>query len=316
MEFLRDRGVMEFELVKIGPSALVEFVASWEEAFSRKLESLVYDWIFDSNNIIYAAVIEGSIAAGYCLYPLSCILHSDVRIALLCNNVFVNPKFQGRQLFVKLGKAALENAGQNGWGEIAFGIPNALALPGHKRVGWGVQEPIRFLEKKIESKEKQSAIWIYGELTSHQRSDIEKCSRISSVNRAFSILKTENFVQWRYESKPGAKYWFGLSYDDTGNLAAYCVCKFYEPSGSLHFIDIDGYDSAAISTLIKEAAGLPGDFGRINVWSYSAHCDSFIEAGFRFCGKEDSLIFIAPKDRSPLYFHEGVNISLGDNDVY
>lgn len=307
---------MEFDLAVLGRESLSGFISSWEEAFGRSLDSSVYEWIFDGRNIVYAARIKGEVAAGYCLYPLSCMLNGEVGIALLCNNVFVNPRYQGRHLFVKLGKLALEDAGLNGRGEIAFGIPNALALPGHKRVGWGIQEPIRFVEKITGPKEKNLAVWVFGELTQSQRADIEKCSRDASIGRAFSIIKTEDFVRWRYESKPGVQYWFGLRYDDNGNLIAYCVCKFYELSSSLHFIDIDGVDKEAIALLVSEANNLPEDFERLNVWSSTAHCKIFIDAGYYFVEKQDNLIFIEPGSRNPVYFQENTNICLGDNDVY
>jgi len=307
---------MKFDLAVVTLPKLKGFVFSWEEAFSRKLDSSVYNWIFNENNIIYAGLVEGEIAAGYCLYPLPCILNGEEKIALLCNNVFVNPRFQGQHLFVKLGKLALDDAGRNDYGQIAFGIPNALALPGHKRVGWGVQKPIGFLEKDATAKGIQSAHWVYGALAPHQRVDIEECSRTASSGRNFSIIKTVEFINWRYESKPSVRYWFGLKYDEKGKLSAYCVCKFYEPASSLHFIDIDGVDKDAIALLIREANSLPESFDKINVWASTAHHDLFVGTEYCPSEKEDNLIFIAPEGRKPLYIEDNINICLGDNDVY
>ena len=123
---------------------------------------------------------------------------------MLCNNVFVCPGHQGKHLFVKIGKAALADAQSNHYGSIAYGIPNALALPGHKRVGWGVQSPIYFLEKQVSNTSTERLNrWDYGELERNDRRNIASCSRNSAKNRTFSIVKDEAFIKWRYESKLG-----------------------------------------------------------------------------------------------------------------
>lgn len=305
----------DIQLIQVDQGCRNDFIQAWESAFSRALDPSIYDWIFDGVNVIYAALIDGEIAAGYCLYPLKCVFRSKPSTALLCNNVFVHPDYQGKHLFVKLGKLALRDAGEKGYGDIVLGIPNKSALPGHKRVGWGVQPPIKFLEKKRSQSAKKETVWIQSGLSTVQRSQIQACSEDASRGRDFSVIKTVEFINWRYESKPGASYWFGLDYEN-GKLMAYCVCKFYEPTKTLHVLDIDGVSSRSLRRLIEETSNISESFEKINIWGTTAHALLFREAGFEEVDLEDNLIFITPGDLQAVHFNENINICLADNDVY
>jgi GNAT superfamily N-acetyltransferase len=305
----------DIQLVQIDQARRQDFIKAWESAFSRRLDSSVYDWIFDGINVIYAALVDGEIAAGYCLYPLKGVLEAKPAVALLCNNVFVHPAHQGKHLFTKLGKLALQDAGHKGYGDIAFGIPNRQALPGHKRVGWGVQPTIKFLEKSRGTPAKSDVLWARRELSETERGQIQLCSEEASKGRHFSIIKTADFVRWRYESKPGTSYWFGLEYDNS-KLMAYCVCKFYEPTKTLHVLDIDGVSAESVRNLIDQLSNIPEEFEKINVWSSTAYSALFVGAGFDETELEDNLIFITPGDLQAVHFDRGVNVCLADNDVY
>jgi len=306
----------DIELLNVESDRRGEFINAWEISFARQLDAKIYDWIFDDKNIIYAALINNEIVAGYCLYPFESILNGKVKNALLCNNVFVHPQHQGKYLFVKLGKLALQDAGKKGYGDLAFGIPNKLALPGHQRVGWGIQPTIKFLSKeRLILRNFISYNWLHGSLSAEQRDDIERCSRESAQDRSLSIIKTADFVRWRFESKPGVNYWFGLKYSGT-ILLAYCVCKYYEQGKVLHFIDIDGIDDTSVNQLIIEAESINDEFDRLNVWGSSAKKINFENLGYDLDGTEDNLIFIHPESLTKVNFSNNFNISLSDNDVY
>jgi hypothetical protein len=306
----------DYQLQRISQSQRTRFIAAWENSFSRTLDSGIYNWIFDGKNILYALVFDGEISAGYCLYPLPCMINGQIKSALLCNNVFVSPQHQGKQLFVRIGKLSLTNAAENGEGILAYGIPNKLALPGHKRVGWDVRTPIAFLESIRKSATSPlGANWTWNVLNEQMRSDIEKCSTLSAIGRDFSIIKTAQFVQWRYESKPSAKYWFGFKYH-MHQLLAYCVCKYFEEGHVLHFIDIDGVDENAVSQLIDESQSIPEKFDKLNIWESSIHRQLFVNKGYQASDITNSLIFIDPSKLAPFDIGGNINIVLGDNDVF
>lgn len=306
----------EYNLVKVDAVQKSDFISAWEDAFKRKLASEVYGWIFNNKNLIYALVKEGEIVAGYCLYPFACVWQGKPATALLCNNVFVCPGHQGKYLFVKVSKAALNDAHQNNYGTIAYGVPNVLALPGHKRVGWGVQDKIGFLEKKVHRANKsQKNKWLFGQLNESDRFGLAECSKKSSREREFSILKDQDFVKWRYESKPGVSYWFGLV-ENNEEVTAYCVCKFFEEKHAIHIIDIDGTDKDSIFSLIEDVESIPEEFKLINVWSTTIHRSLFLSRGYDESEESDNFIAFNVGDLKPNFFSQNINFCLGDNDVY
>ena len=306
----------EYDLIKIDAARRSDFISAWEVAFDRKLAAEVYEWLFNTRNIIYAFTQGGEIAAGYCLYPVSCVWQGHQETALLCNNVFVCPTHQGKHLFVKISKAALNDARENSYGAIAYGVPNALALPGHKRVGWGVQDRIGFLEKKTCRTDKsQKNEWRLGELNETDRVSLAECSKNASIDREFSILKERDFVRWRYESKPGVKYWFGLVKKGK-EIIAYCVCKFFEEKSALHIIDLDGTDKDALVSLIEDFEAIPEAFTLINVWSTTIHRDLFLSNGYDNSDESNHFIAFNIGDLKPVFFDKNINFCLGDNDVY
>ncbi|WP_201590305.1 GNAT family N-acetyltransferase [Psychrobacter pulmonis] len=306
----------EYKLIRVDSLSRDKFISTWEKAFDRKLDRAIYDWIFNDKNIIYALSDDDKITAGYCLYPFDCIYNKKREIALLCNNVFVHPDYQGKNLFVKIGKLALNDVASKGLGVIAYGIPNRLALPGHKRTGWDVRPRINFISANRKKNTEYESIFKRGSLTGAEKQAIELCSIKSSRNRNFSILKTKQFVNWRFEQKPNVDYWYGFEYDDSGDLNAYCVCKYFKDKRNLHFIDIDGIDSVAIKKLITRAHSVPEDFSRLDIWDSSVHKNSFLECGFQNEDVTDNLILINPATMEFTGTLDDINITLSDNDVY
>jgi Acetyltransferase (GNAT) domain len=306
----------ELRLERIKINKRPEFIFQWEKAFGRKLEKSIYDWIFDENNIINVLTLDDIVVAGYCLYPFDCVINKQFGKALLCNNVFVDPIHQGKHLFVKISKLSLAESAKLKEGLIAYGIPNQLALSGHKRVGWDIRPPIHFIElnRKYSNKELPYN-WKLGKLLPQQRIDIERCSILCSNERDFSIIKTKGFLKWRYESKPNIEYWFGLKYYKE-KLVAYCVCKYFKEGKALHFIDIDGEDAAAISELIDESQYIPEEFNKTNIWDTTYHLSAFVSKGFQKNNKTNNLILIDPSKNQPYKIGGKINLVLGDNDVF
>lgn len=291
------------------------FIDAWEDSFNRKLSPEIYDWIFNDINKIYVFIEDNKVIAGYCLYPLDAFVEGRSETALLCNNVFVRPDHQGRNLFVLLGKQALQHAEEENYGSVAFGIPNPLALPGHKRVGWKTYPQICFLEKiRGPSRIHSEVEWINKPLTESLKDAIEKCSIRASNGRDFSIIKNKKFFTWRFDKKPGVKYTYGLVRTDS-DVLAYCVCKYYAQSKTLHFIDIDGYSPTAIESLIKSADALPDDFYKTNVWDTTAHHYQFRSLGYETVNTKDNLI-IKNIEAGVNLSIKNINLVFADNDVY
>lgn len=293
------------------------FITAWIDAFKREFSKDFFSWIFNEKNIIYAYIIDNEIAAGYCLLPFKAMIENKETTALLCNNVFVSPKHQGKQLFVKLSKLALDDVYKRLGYEFAYGIPNPQALPGHKRVGWKIKDEIDFLVKKREfGNSSTKEVWFGEDLSDNQIKDIENCSRESSLDKSFSIIKTKDFIEWRYLSKPGTQYSFCLIYEHS-KLKAYSVFKVFREDGVLDIVDFDAADSDSAIKLINTINQSPLNFKHIQIWGSNKYRDCFIESGFNVADKKSSLIFINPSDKKDSYWqNRAMNLVLADNDVY
>ena len=305
-----------YTFAEVGPDQRRAFIDAWERSFRRQLSPQLYDWIFNGTNLLFAALKDGEICAGYCLYPLEAVWSRMQCNVLLCNNVFVGPEHQGKMLFSRLGRYALQAAGARGF-PLAYGIPNQGAVAGHRRVGWHLQPPVQFLARRRGSGEvgATGVRWTQAVPEDDQLRAIEACSRRSARDREFSILKTSEFFRWRYLSRPGVRYWYGsVGPDDT--VSAYAVAKFYPDKHCLHIIDLDGDERSGIDALIASIDTISEPFEYVNLWSTTAHRANFERAGFEASDESNMLIFIKPLELKGIAIDVGVNLVLGDNDVY
>lgn len=308
---------MKEGLIIIDKDIRKAFINAWEEAFKRVLSSEFYAWIFNNTNILYAYVIENKVAAGYCLLPVTIMHDKQETKALLCNNVFVSPKFQGKHLFVKLSKLALDDAYKRLGYKVAYGIPNPQALPGHKRVGWNVSKQIDFLSKKrslavLNDKE----VWFGKVLNERQIKDIELCSYESALNKHLSLIKTIDFIKWRYLNKPDTDYNFCLVYEKN-KLKAYSVFKVYEEGCVLDIIDFDATDEASAIKLLKAIDLAPLDFENMHVWGSNRFRDCFIKSGYSVSESKSNLIYADLSDiKNSKNIDLTMNLVLADNDVF
>ena len=293
-----------------------DFIAAWERSFLRQLSSQIYDWIFNGTNLLFAALKDGEICAGYCLYPLEGVWSRNQCQVLLCNNVFVGPEHQGKMLFSRLGRYALQTAGARGF-PLAYGIPNRNAVVGHRRVGWHLQPPVQFLARRrgSESAGETGVQWTQAAPGDNQLHAIEACSRRSAHDREFSIVKSSEFFRWRYLSRPGVKYWYA-TVGSGDAVSAYAVAKYYPDKRCLHIVDLDGDAGSGIDALIASMDTISEPFEYANLWCTTAHRASFERAGFEVSEESSMLIFIKPLELKGVAIDAGIHLVLGDNDVY
>ncbi len=295
------------------------FIDAWEHGFARKLPAETCDWIFNAVNRLFVTRFEGRIVAGYGLYPMRAVVFGHEQGVALCNNVFVAPEHQGKFLFSRLGRFALQAVGATSTA-LAFGIPNPAAVAGHRRIGWHTQA-VPFLERTRSAGAKMSAstaptgpVWRCEKPTDAELAAIESCSRRSAAGREFAILKTMAFSRWRFLGKPAVDYWFALTWRGA-SLSAYAVAKYFEPKKCLHIIDVDG-ESAGIDRLIDSIDSIGRPFESIDLWASTVHRQRFEAAGFQVGADTSTLILIEPASMKGVDISAGLQLVLADNDVY
>lgn len=306
----------QLDFVELGVSGRSKFIEAWESSFGRRLAPEVYEWIFGDRNRLFAVMSKQEVVAGYGLMPAEAVVSGEPARIALCNNVFVTPDYRSRMLFSKLGRHALQAMGRDGFA-LAYGMPNAEAVPGHRRVGWSM-EPLPFLaRKRIDAPLPASSNvrWQEQAPSDAWLQALERCSRRSAVGRSLSMIKTEEFARWRYIQRPGVNYRFGFVAD--GNeLRAYAVAKIFEPRNHLHVIDIDGDDPAAVEALIASLDSVEESFADINLWAATAHRALFEANGYFPSTETSTLILIDPASLTGRTKGAAANVVLADNDVF
>ena len=304
------------DFVELDASGRPEFVRAWESSFARRLAPEVGEWIFGDRNRLFAVVSQQQVVAGYGLMPVEAVVSGVPAKIALCNNVFVTPEYRSRMLFSRLGRHALQAIGRDGFA-LAYGMPNAEAVPGHRRVGWSM-EPLPFLAReRIDSPlpAKATVRWQENPPSSADLEAIEQCSRRSAAGRSLSIVKTSDFARWRYTQRPGVSYRFGFV-TDGAELRAYAVAKIFDPRNHLHVVDIDGDDPEAVNALISSLDSVTGSFGHINLWAATAHRALFEANGFMPSSETSTLILIDPASLAGRVKGASANVVLADNDVF
>lgn len=300
-----------------------QFVDAWRKAFARDLGEKIFDWLFGpgSNNHLYVAVCEedNRIAGGYCLLKQEAIIDGETCTSYLCNNVFTVPEYRFYNIFVRLGRFALaENECKK---TVAYGFPNHLALPGHKRVGWSVCESVSFFER-IPSTVATNNDFLLQDISEKDLVNIEDLWRGNDVQSTFCIVKNKDYFKWRYYDRPqiGRRYLL-KSVHKNNDLIGYMVLSHFLEKNKMHIIDIIAKTPDAYSFLILNACNLAHDLkaSAINVWGTPILKPYLANHGFSSSEEETRLIVkdLSPlKDRNICDSMKSHNLVLGDNDVF
>jgi GNAT superfamily N-acetyltransferase len=314
---------LEFDFREITYSDFREsFCKSWREAFGRDIHATVLDWAFGeaSGNRLFVALdaATGSVAAGYCLLPEQARVGQARVSACLCNNVFTSPNYRRFNLFVRLGRYALEQVGKDV--DLALGIPNAIAMPGHKRVGWKLCEPVPFYGKRPGATKGGKDLEIK-EFGAELADEVALVSEKNCLGNGLTIVKTPEFFSWRYFAKPlfGRKYYiFGLFL--RRELCGYVVLSHYFDRNFLHIIDICSTEREYFRPLLAWSENWASKIGvdYLNLWGSPALKSSLLEFGFEQA-KESSNLIVKATRNTDLDFLEAASdhaLVLGDNDVF
>lgn len=308
---------MEYKLIS-SPNEIDLFVNAWEAAFSRVFNEKLKSWIFNQRNNMYVVTEENKIIAGYCLLNNKVIYKGEILDGALCNNVFVHPDYQGLNLFIKLGRYALQDAAKQGK-EIILGIPNRNAVPGHRRVGWTLFDSINFLEidkiKYSNPSKSDNVKSINIENYNNYEVILEQFAKDVSSKRSFSVLKDRNYFKWRYLERPLVNYKI-YAYIKDNLVEGYVVYKYYKEMKKLHIVDIEARNYDVFVELLNQTSFINEQIDLINVWGSSIYLDYFMDAGFRVSNESNNLIAIMPNNSGKVDLGQNINIVLGDNEVF
>ena len=212
-----------FELIQDWRAERSAYIQAWQLAFDREGYEERIDWFIGSplNRTYILKDQSGTVAAAYSLCVNHLMLSGLQYEIAVCNNVFCVPRYQGLNLFVRIGRLALNDAARTLL--MAYGFPNRSAMAGHKRVGWSTKNSIsevtvKFSDLRLKRSNHEAAnIRKASDIHSnHQRNicsslSINASRRISATDKAFGIVKSTDYYNWRFFQRPATKdrtYWY------------------------------------------------------------------------------------------------------------
>jgi GNAT superfamily N-acetyltransferase len=248
------------------------------------------EWMGDcptGPNRWYAA-FDGSRPVGtYGLLPMVVDVDGTHYKGALCNNVGTVPSHRGRGIFTDLGRYALGDMKA----DVAFGVPNEAAVPGHRKVGWA-----RCGKLELLSGESTDGVEEYRRMPFREFKFVPFFKHIPTEGKPrVMAVRGWPFWQWRY-SKPGQEYFQSLFPEQR-----YAIWKEFE--GRRQILETNDWQLAACMG------------GWVDIWQLEGSRISRHLKGLDFESRFDrDLIVYAPKVDVPMDV-DRIRFELCENDV-
>jgi hypothetical protein len=273
-----------------------------------------YDCPTGANRI---AVIEdptvGKLIASYGLLPIRLRINGREINASLCTNVNTHPEYQGKGLFVRIGKYALGREEEFAT-PVSLGMPNQRAYPGHMKVGWDVMCKLSFLEKH-DCKSKPHRCQKIDQFDER----FDRFQKHISERFSFIVVKDHRFMNWRFVHRPDQHY-TSFVYEDQSDIRGYVVLKHFDDKDyrKSHILDIQAEDDDAMQELIAAAETFAEGRDELNMWTNpnNPYRQIFLAHGFYEKEGQDLLIIHFNYGEKEAVAEGSWWFCLGDNDVY
>lgn len=183
------------------------------------------------------------------LVPTRLVNASGSGLGYQAIDTVVDPSFQGRGLFVKMGSLAQDSAALGG--DILWGFPNANASPGwYGRLGWTDFGPVPLLMRPLRSsflfgrlhpklrtidlpliRERRSTGSVYED--GHDLgADFDRFWRRVAAGSGIAVDRSGAWMRWRLFDKPGADYRCVGVQSASGGLEAFVATKIADKHGA------------------------------------------------------------------------------------
>lgn len=268
-------------------------------------------------NRLYVAEDQttSSIVGAYGLLPYKVKFNDEVTSGSLCTNVVTHPDYQGRSIFVNLGKFALAQE-ERYESKISLGVPNKNALRGHLKVGWEIVCDLDFIVNYNNKPEEFKATKI------DRFSENFDLLLSTIINRMkFAVFKDHSFLNWRYFDRPDKEYHV-YAYQNENTALGLIVLKYFEENGyrKAHILDIYAINEHVFNDLLNAAKSFTfiRNCDELNCWQIrnSAYAPWFYKRGFELSANKHILIVKNNFGAKNGLVSRDWWFMLGDNDVY
>lgn len=284
-------------------------------SFTRKW----YEWfnyaspIGFNRNYVAIDTDTNKFVGGYGLLPIRITVNGKIDQGSLCTNVMTHPDYQGKGLFVIMGRYCLD-AESKYESRLTLGVPNENAYPGHMKVGWMHLSDLVFIAKfSFQCKSfKSQEVSVFD-------------ARLDEVNYRiaeqanFMVVKDHRFLNWRYPQRPDRPYRLFV-FENKRNIDGYMVLKYFDDNGyrKTHILDIMACSEEAFGDLIFAAERCALGRDELNCWQirHSVYEQLFANYGFTPISQKNTLIMHTNYGQEIRPEPTNWWFALGDNDVY
>ena len=214
---------------------MIAFGASHYPVGNPNLDVNYFRWLCLQNpaGVAQAVVIrvEGRLVGQAIMVPVD-LAHAAVSVrGYFVVSVLTHPEYRNRRLFSTIIDAA--STFVSGRGEWLLGHPNAAALPGWKRKQMTFREPLvpHMAGLRLGLGSRIEVIRTEAEL---QQVWPEITARMAIVDeRAVSVMRSTEYMLWRFMRRPDKHYRLGISRTETGEPAG-----FFSTTQWKHHLDL------------------------------------------------------------------------------
>lgn len=298
-----------------------KILSLYNYTFNRTISMEVFRWLnyscpFGPNRLYIAEEqTTSSIVGAYGLLPYKVKFNNEVIDGSLCTNVATHPDYQGRGIFVNLGKFALAQE-ERYESKISLGVPNKNALRGHLKVGFEIVSDLDFIVNYSNKPEEFKATKID---RFSEKFDVLLSTSIDKMK--FAVFKDHRFLNWRYFDRPDQEYHV-YAYQDENTVSGFIVLKYFEENGykKAHILDIYAINEHVFNDLLNVAKSFAftRNCQELNCWQIrnSPYAPWFYKRGFELSANKDILIVKKNFGVKKALISQDWWFMLGDNDSY
>ena len=198
---------MEIKKFKAGDEKAI--LDLFKLAFNKEMSMEYWKWRFQDNpfsdELMIHLMWEGDLLVGhYAVSPVEMVVNGEVKKTALSMTTMTHPEYNGRGVFTQLSTSLYNELKDEHKYAMVWGFPNNNSHYAFiKNLKWKNLATIPMLSLKTANFKK-----IESELNFEQHFNFTESlsKKLSSVNKAVRLNKTEKYLNWRYVDNPSSDY--------------------------------------------------------------------------------------------------------------
>lgn len=271
---------MEIKKFKAGDEKAI--LDLFKLAFNKEMSMEYWKWRFQDNpfsdELMIHLMWEGDLLVGhYAVSPVEMVVNGEVKKTALSMTTMTHPEYNGRGVFTQLSTSLYNELKDEHKYAMVWGFPNNNSHYAFiKNLKWKNLATIPMLSLKTANFKK-----IESELNFEQHFNFTESlsKKLSSVNKAVRLNKTEKYLNWRYVDNPSSDYKI-ISINGESGIVVYKLIPSFSNSDKFE-IDIMeiqfNENPIQLQELLSSILELEkGEIEKFNIW-LSIFSDDYLQ---------------------------------------